>query len=377
MIIYKIRKRVYILGVCQVTAVSSKLLGPYRGLHKSIYIIFFARIINSMGNFVLPFLAIYLTDNLHMTRLDAGKFVMLYSALYVPGSMLGGKLCDNIGRKRTLIIFQAMAALCFLPCAYLPSTRLVPRLLIASGFFGGAAGPSHMAMVTDLTDGKNRKEAFSFLYLGNNIGFAAGPMIAGFLYRNHLPWIFIGDAFTTIISLALVALYVGETMPDKETIEVLHKDPKDCEKAEKGGLAAALLSRPTLLMFSIIMMIFSFVYAQYTFSLPIHVNSIFKGDGPKFYGMLMTVNALTVVLLTPLITDVTSKLSTTFSISLGGIQYALGYGMIYYISSMHALVISTIIWTIGEVLVTTNSGVYVANNTPISHRGRFNAVIPV
>jgi MFS family permease len=38
---------------------------------------------------------------------------------------------------------------------------------------------------------------------------------------------------------------------------------------------------------------------------------------------------------------------------------------------------STIIWSLGEILVTTNTNVYIANHTPMSHRGRFNAVIPV
>jgi MFS family permease len=40
-------------------------------------------------------------------------------------------------------------------------------------------------------------------------------------------------------------------------------------------------------------------------------------------------------------------------------------------------IIATVIWTIGEILQSTNAGVYIANHTPMSHRGRFNAVIPL
>ncbi len=39
--------------------------------------------------------------------------------------------------------------------------------------------------------------------------------------------------------------------------------------------------------------------------------------------------------------------------------------------------LSTIIWTFGEIINATNDGAYVANHTPISHRGRFHAVLPI
>jgi MFS family permease len=37
---------------------------------------------------------------------------------------------------------------------------------------------------------------------------------------------------------------------------------------------------------------------------------------------------------------------------------------------------STVLWTLGEIVNATNEGAYVANHTPISHRGRFNAILP-
>ena len=40
------------------------ILKTYFGLSRSIYVIFLARIINSMGSFVHPFLTLFLTINL-------------------------------------------------------------------------------------------------------------------------------------------------------------------------------------------------------------------------------------------------------------------------------------------------------------------------
>ena len=68
-------------------------------------------------------------------------------------------------------------------------------------------------MMADLTNTKNRKAAYSLLYLGINIGFSLGPLIAGFLYNHYLKILFLGDAATTILSLILVAVFVEETLP--------------------------------------------------------------------------------------------------------------------------------------------------------------------
>ncbi|MFP4564366.1 MAG: MFS transporter, partial [Spirochaetia bacterium] len=56
---------------------------------------------------------------------------------------------------------------------------------------------------------------------------------------------------------------------------------------------------------------------------------------------------------------------------------AAGFGMIFIIRSLPFFILSTLIWTVGEILQATNTNVYIANHTPISHRGRFNSVLPI
>jgi len=251
-------------------------------------------------------------------------------------------------------------------------------LLILSAFFHGAAQPASTTMTTDLTNPNNRKAAFSILYLGNNIGFAVGPLIAGFLYNNYLMWIFLGDAATTFTSLVLVYLFIKETLPSKEKIEESFKLENNYEKAEKGNLWQVLWKRPRLLLFTLISLIYSFVYAQTTFSIPIQVVELFGDKGPKMFGVIMTTNALVVSFLTIVIISLTHKIKPVLNVTLAGVFYAIGFGMIFFINGrLPWLLFSTIIWSIGEILVTTNTNVYIANHTPMSHRGRFNAVMPV
>lgn len=275
-----------------------KMLSHYTELPKSIYILFFARMVNSMGAFVYPFLTIYLTKTFSLDEGEAGFIVMLAVTAHLPGLIVGGKLADWLGRKKILLLFQSLAAICFIPCAFLDNSISIPRLLILSAFFLGAAQPASTAMTTDLTNPGNRKAAFSLLYLGSNIGFAVGPLIAGFLYNNYLMWIFLGDAATTFASLTLVYLFVKETLPSKEKIEESFKLENNYEKAEKGNLWQVLWKRPRLLLFTLISLIYSFVYAQTTFSIPIQVIELFGDKGPKMFGVIMTTNALVVSCLT-------------------------------------------------------------------------------
>ena len=354
-----------------------KMLNHYTKLPKSIYILFFARMVNSMGAFVYPFLTIYLTKTLSIDEGEAGYLVMLAVAAHAPGLLVGGRLADWLGRKKILILFQGLAAICLIPCAFLNNPFLIPKLLILSAFFHGAAQPASTAMTTDLTNPGNRKAAFSLLYLGGNIGFAVGPLIAGFLYNNYLMWIFLGDAATTFASLTLVYLFVKETLPSKEEIEESFKLENKYERAEKGNLWQVLWKRPRLLLFTLISLIYSFVYSQMSFSIPIQVVELFGDKGPKIFGVIMTTNALVVSCLTIIIISLTRKIKPVLNVTFAGLLYAVGFGMIFFITGLPWLLLSTVIWSIGEILVTTNTNVYIANNTPMSHRGRFNAVIPV
>ncbi|MBS4535053.1 MFS transporter [Clostridium sp. D2Q-14] len=354
-----------------------RYFSDYYGLPRSIYILFFARIINSMGAFVYPFLTFFLTDKMGMREQETGLYFMMLAISSIPGSFLGGYLSDRIGRKKILIVSQGLAALSFIPCAFLGNSLLIPYFLILANFFGGAAHPANSAITADLTDESNRKEAFSLIYLGINVGFAIGPLIAGLLYYNHTKWIFLGDAITTLLSLLLVVKFVDESKPSEDKVEKSY-NLSTKERAEEGSIFTILLKRPALIIFAMVSIIYSFIYAQHSYTTPLQMKSLFgMNKGTKMYGTLGTTNALMVLIMTLFVTSITKKLKPILNISLAGIFYAIGFGMLYFAKAYPLFIVSTIIWTVGEILNVTNSGVYIANHAPMTHRGRVNAIIPL
>lgn len=353
-----------------------RLVAPYAGLPSPIYTLFVAEVINGVGIFVFPFLTLYLTKRLGMDAAKAGSFLLLGSLAYIPGNFVGGRLADKLGRKKVAVTFQVLAALMYIPCGFPSLGELVPWFVILSVFFDGATDPARTAMMTDLSTPETRQSAFSLGYLGHNLGFAVGPLIAGFLFEAAPSWIFWGNALAALAAVSLVALKVPETKPSQEAIDA-SKGSGSSEEAHEGGLLSALASRPFLLVYTLIGTFYGFVYAQHRFALPLQTEALFQSAGAKIYGSLMTLNAVFVILLTTLVVRLTKGRKPIWSVAFAGFLYAVGFGMIGLCKTPGLLYLSTALWTLGEIVNATNDGTYVANHTPMSHRGRFQSVLPI
>ncbi|AQR96022.1 MFS transporter [Clostridium saccharoperbutylacetonicum] len=347
-----------------------EFINNYKGLPKEMYIICFAKFVNRLGDFVVPFLALYLTQKIGMTAATSGIIVMLSSIIGVPASIIGGKVSDTFGRKKIYMFAQSMAAAALIPCALSKNVVITIICLLVSTFFSGFLRPSFTSMITDILSREQRQAGFSLQYLSINAGVAVGPIIAGFLFNNFLPMLFIGDAITSFIAVFLIWKNIKETYSVNSKTKVESKD----EKIEKGNTVQMLIKRPQLSMFFILNIVYNFIYAQHKFALPLTLNIEFNNEGAKYFGYLMSINAVTVVVFTVFVGYITKKNHQLTNMALTGILYAVGFGMIGYIDSFCFFIISTIIWTGGEILSSISSGVYVANNSPSNYRARLNAI---
>lgn len=348
------------------------LFASYRELPRDIKVLFVARIVNRMGDFVRVFLTLFLTLSLKLDETQTGKVIMVVALFSMAGSWIGGRLADKKGRKKILIVFQFISAALIAATGFLPERDfflyLIPALLILSQFFHGAIRPVNTAMVSDHTTAENRKAAFSLLYLGINIGFAIGPILAGFLFNNHRQWIFWGDAITSVTAGLLVLFYVREIPPEKRIIS------SDKEKAHHGGLWKALMERPVLFCYMLTSILTAFIYGQASFSMPLMLNDVFGEQGPMLLGSAHSVNAVTVLLFTPVILWLGKKQKPLFQIAQGALAYALGFGLMGFSGQSTMLIfIFTWVWTMGEILIATNGGTFMANHSPVNLRGQINA----
>lgn len=350
-----------------------KLFDQYKGLPKGLYVICFATLINRLGDFVVPFLSLYLTQKIGMSAWASGIIVTVSSLIGIPSALIGGKISDIYGRKKLYLFAQSISALALIPCAITKNAAITIVCLLISTFFNGFVRPAFNSMVTDMLSNEQRQAGFALKYISINVGVSVGPIVAGFLFNNFLPLLFLGDALTSFLAIFLIWKYVKETHIPGHSIKV----EKKAERAEKGNIFQMFCKRPQLFLFFLLFTVYCFVYTQHKFALPITLNEQFDGQGAKIFGYLMSINAITVLILTAIISALTRKNHQLTNMILSGMFYAVGFGMIGFVHSFGLLVLSTIIWTTGEILSSISSGVYVANNSPSNYRARLNAVTAI
>ena len=341
----------------------------YSGLDSSIYLLFIVRIINRFGDFVQLLLVLILTGKLGMDSQEAGFFISLTLLATMVGQMAAGVIADKLARKHVLVFCQLVVSGCYLVCAFLigrPLASSVPFVILCGSPFRGATAPITNAMVADFSGDKDRSRAFSLLYLGTNIGVAVGPVAAAFLYGHSIPLLFGGSSLLLLVSTLLLILKLPLVRGDVY-----------CNASEKieGGFLLALLKNKVLMVFLLFSALYSMTYQQNTFALPLQFTHLFgDGLGATRFGLLMTVNALTVLVTTPLLTKLTSSWGQLRNMALAMLFFVVGYAAYAFCLHLPVFLVATFIWTLGEILMATNANVFLNAFAPPRYRTRFNAL---
>lgn len=340
---------------------------------------FIARIVAAMGAFVYPFITMLLSSRLHFSDQEISVFLLVLAASYVPSALIGGKLADIFNRKYIYVIVTFIGNISFFIAGFYCYSLSVIYLILIGYFFVNMGNPITAAMMMDITDPRNRQESLSLCYLGANLGIAVGPLIAGFLFENYTRWIFWGNALLSSLAMLLIAIWIKDTRPDEQAIKAIMADAsRQAERPAEGGLLSQLLKNPLLLFFALIGTCYTFAYSQLSYLMPLHLEEVFGiAVGSKYIGAMWSLNGLIVFISTPLIVLLFKKRNALLNISTAGIAYVLGFGLYAFTQNIIIILLLVIVWTCGEVLCATNSGVFIANNTPLTHRARFQSIYEI
>ncbi|MTI65466.1 MAG: MFS transporter [Firmicutes bacterium] len=342
----------------------------YKKLPKEMYVLFFIRIINAIGNFVYPFTTLVLTKKMDFSPFETGIIMLITSVIYIPASILGGILADRWKYKETFILFSGVTGILFVICGFLLNSRIMTVFLILANVSNAIAQPSNTAIVSDFTNKKNRSTAFSLLYLGHNIGLSIGLIIGGTLFNDYTEYLFIGNAITIFICVILIKFLIKEDANYSNAESKINTKETNLEKSDDKGLFKIIIENKKLMFFSLISMLLAFVFSQETFTLPLHVSNVFKENGAKYFGILTSLNSITVILLTLPITFLTNKIKPSLNLSLASFFCLITALLLSVFEQLYGFILAMIIWSIGEIFKATNLNAYVMNNSPKEYLGR-------
>ncbi|WP_108651108.1 MFS transporter [Dongshaea marina] len=347
----------------------------YTSLPRDIYLVALARLVIAAGAFIFPFLGLILTQKLLLSPALAGVLVAVASFSFLPGAMLGGKLADKHGRKWVMLAAMLLTGFCIGICGFFAQTLfIIPSVLIGC-FAMGAIRPCTNAMLIDLAGPERRETAISLGYLAVNLGFAMGPVIAGYLFAHHLPWMFWGDGMMTLFAMSLVLLFVRHNQLCQESAS--SDDSPRQELAVEGSLWRVLCQRPYLIWFTLYSMLLTFGFSQLVFALPLYTQSLYGDTGAHLYGQLMTENAIIVVCCTPILIALFKRVSEALSLSVSGLLLAAGFILLALWHHSYSLWGAVALMSVAEILIVIKSSLYFANHSPSSHRARICGVLPM
>ena len=343
-----------------------KYIDIYRGLPREMYVLFVAKVITCMGAFIMPLWTLILTQKIGLSKPQTGLLTTVFAVTQAPCLLLGGQLIDTVGRKKMIFICQSAGALFYIACAFAGIGRSTPVLIMIAADFYVMASPALDAIIADVTHPDNRKASFSLIYLGMNLGFTVSPLLGGLLFERYLAVLFVLDAITTLISTALILIYVREP--------ALRNAGGQISETGKSSVFRVLWKEKVLLGFMLVMIFYQFCYFQWSFTLPLQMADRYRSGGARNYTYLVALNSFSVIVFTPLATVLIRRLRPLMVIAAGGLCYFAAFAAFALVSRMPEFLAAAFVLTMGEIVITVNISTFVADHSPPTHRGRINSI---
>ena len=319
--------------------------------------------IGTLGySIVMPFL-IFLVTRLGGNAIIFGVIGATYSAFQLIGAPLLGKYSDIYGRKPILLLSQVgtlLAWLLFLVALMVPNVSLaeidsawlgeftltLPLLILflgraLDGITGGNISVAN-AYLVDVSSEDNRKSNFGKMAASSNLGFIAGPVLAGLLGATALGEI-LPTLAATLISLVAVVVIV-KMLPDPVPVNltaspcvnqrarrVLGKEIKDCFDARPPlNSLVSLLGIPAmplmLLLYFLIFLAFNVFYTAF----PIHA-AIGLGWEMGQLGVYFSLLSLVMILVQgPVMTWLSPRITEKPLVAFGSLMMCASFVLLRY-----------------------------------------------
>lgn len=365
----------------------TKVLSPYRGLPKEVYIIMFSRLLTSLGSVISPFITMILVQKIGLDMGTAGLIISLSALLIIPSSMIGGYVSDAFGRKAVFLTLKCLGLVVFGLCAFIPPSYVMIALLFLGNIFFSAAQPAVSAMVADVTPKARLSEAYALVYLVFNLGFAVGMFIGGKLFAEHLNLMFLLNAVAEALAFVLIFFFVKDGYAEKkkgQRKKAGSEERHGSQLAESGirnqeaGVLHFFLSHPYFLCFVLGAFLIRFLYGQWGFLMPNQLSDVYGvKEGAELFASIGMTNGIVVVLMTPLMTRLMLHQRTVTRMIYATLCQIIGFLPFALYSAPSLMIGGIVLATTGEVLEMLGLSPYVMARTPEGLRGRVQAIVGI
>lgn len=314
---------------------------------------------------VLPFLSVYLHDEMGLSLSDVGWILSVYGLGAMLGSYVGGQLTDRFHYYPIMLFSLITSGICFILLQWANGFYLFAVMMFLTVFFADLFRPASMTAMGEYSAPEDYTRSVSLLRLAINLGYSIGPAIGGFIAFNmgyvSLFWI---DGLTCL--LAALATYMF----------LEHKDSRRKEKKSKATLKSESPYRDkSYVMMIVLVSLMALVFLQILTTLPLYFKKQFGMNEDKI-GLLLALNAFLIVLIEmPIVHNLEPKGKKLKIFRLGVLLIGLSYCVFLLAPNwIWIAVVNMILLSFGEIFAMPFSNAYCMDMTTPENRGKYMAL---
>ncbi|MFN8357472.1 MAG: MFS transporter [Spirosomataceae bacterium] len=347
-----------------VTTIVQAYRSSFSGLSRETWLLSWVILINRCGYMAVPFMSIYITQQLHRPIADAGWVITLFGVGSVVGTQVGGYLTDKIGFRLIQIVAPICSGLLFLLFSNVVDFQLVCVLIVVFGFFVEAFRPANSAAIAAYSSAENLTRSVSLNRLALNVGWGVGSSLGGFLaaINYHLLFWVEGAIYLLVGVLILLLLPAkSRTVPDKPEEKPLH--------------TASPWKDTFFVQFIVLSWLFTVCYIMLFRIVPVFWKEEAHLSESQI-GMLLGLNGLVIALVEMvLIKHLEHRKRLSLYLVVGTLLTALGY-LSLLLTGLYAsllALVAVLLITIGEMFTMPFLGTFPVSRASEQNRGRYSA----
>jgi len=325
-------------------------------LPRVVRLLVLARAVNRLGAFTLPFLGVLLVTDLGASVATAGWVLAAFGLATIPSRLVGGRLADRLGARRTIVLGLVGTAVGQLLVAAASSLAAVVVAVVLLGLAFEVYEPPSQAMVADVTPAPLRPAAYSLLGTALAVAGVAAGLLAALLAGWDLRWLFVVDAASCLVCAGLVAVLLPPSSPP----------PSGADAAVRVWTDRRLLAMLACGTG------FAVVYLQLSLVLPLTVAT--RGLEPGLVGLVLTTSAATMALGQWLAQPLLRPLDDVHALTLGYVLLGVGLLVTGFVRTVAGFLAAAVVWSLGDLVLLGRSYAVVAALALDHVRGRYLAV---
>jgi len=323
-------------------------------------------LINRAGTMVIPFLSLYLTQDLGFTLENVGIIMSCFGLGSLVGSWLGGKLTDLFGSYQVMLVSLILTGILFITLQYLVSFWAICGGIFLLMIIADAFRPATFVALSAYSKPENKTRSVTLIRLAINLGFSAGPALGGLIIGlSGYSGLFWADGLTCLAAgILLLILLNPKKVKVLDSIE--NKTPLSAYKD------------PPYWVFIIAMVLFGFVFVQYFSTIPIYYKDIHSLNETQI-GLLLGMNGFLIfVFEMPLIKFLeTRSLSKISNMIIGLTLVSLSLLLLNSTPWIGVLVIGMLLMTLGEMIAFPFSNAFAMDRAKRGRQGEYMALYSI